>query len=85
MNNKKKIIGVCGARLFNQIPIQFINTLKEEGLPGDYFIIAFSSNSDDEEETDGYKGENQLYELIKYISFSALVILAETLKNKKDY
>lgn len=83
MNNKKKIIGVCGARLFNQIPIQFINTLKEEGLPGDYFIIAFSSNSDDEEETDGYKGENQLYELIKYISFSALVILAETLKNKK--
>ena len=52
MNNKKKIIGVCGARLFNQIPIQFINTLKEEGLPGDYFIIAFSSNSDDEEETD---------------------------------
>ena len=42
MNNKKKIIGVCGARLFNQIPIQFINTLKEEGLPGDYFIIAFS-------------------------------------------
>ena len=44
MNNKKKIIGVCGARLFNQIPIQFINTLKEEGLPGDYFIIAFSSN-----------------------------------------
>lgn len=83
MNNKKKIIGVCGARLFNQIPMQFINTLKEEGLPGNYFIIAFSSNSDDEEETDGYRGENQLYELIKYINFSALVILAETLKNKK--
>lgn len=57
MDSKKKIIGVCGARLFNQIPMQFINTLKKQSEKEGYFIIAFSSNSDDEEETDGYVGK----------------------------
>ena len=83
MDNKKKIIGVCGARLFNQIPMQFINTLKKQSEKEGYFIIAFSSNSDDEEETDGYVGESQLYELAKYVNLSAIIVMSETLKNMK--
>lgn len=83
MDNKKKIIGVCGARLFNQIPMQFINTLKKQSEKEGYFIIAFSSNSDDAEETDGYVGESQLYELAKYVNLSAIIVMSETLKNRK--
>lgn len=83
MNNKRKIIGVCGARIFNEIPMQFINTLREQSVSEGYFTIAFSSDADDEEETEEYMGESQLYELTKYIDFSALIILSETLKNKK--
>ncbi len=81
MDNKKKIIGVCGARLFNQIPMQFINTLKKQSEKEGYFIIAFSSNSDDEEETDGYVGESQLYELAKYIDENKLSVDIEKVFN----
>ncbi len=85
----RKIIGVCGSRIFNQIPMSFINLLRKESIESDYYTIAFSSNTDMEEDfrTDvddkdrDVSGESQLFDLVKYIDFSGLVILTETIKN----
>lgn len=80
MSHKRKIIGVCGTQIFNQIPMQFINTLRDLCVDKDYYIIAFSSNSYYEGEKDSI-GEEQLFELLKYVDFSGLIILTETMKN----
>ncbi|RKI43538.1 GGDEF domain-containing protein [bacterium D16-51] len=86
---ERKTIGVCGSRIFNQIPMSFINLLRKESIEYDYYTIAFSSNTDMEEDfrTDvddkdrDVSGESQLFDLVKYIDFSGLVILTETIKN----
>lgn len=83
MNREKKIIGVCGTRIFNQISMQFINVLRKLGLDCDYYTIAFSSYSYFDEDSDDSAGEAQLFDLTKYINFSGLVILTETIKNPK--
>ncbi len=72
---KKKAIGVCGSRLFNQIPMSFINTLREAAAPQGYHIVAFSGTIDMEM----MSGEEQLFELTQYVDCSALIILTETL------
>lgn len=71
----KKVIGVCGSRLFNQIPMSFINTLREAAAPQGYHIVAFSGTIDMEM----MSGEEQLFELTQYVDCSALIILTETL------
>lgn len=89
MNQERKVIGVCGSRIFNQIPMSFINLLRKAGIENDYYTIAFSSNtdlsednsSDSGKEIKNAQGEAQLFELPRYIDFSALVILTETLQN----
>lgn len=89
MNQERKIIGVCGSRIFNQIPMSFINILRKAGVENDYYTIAFSSNTDSEEdfcidsdtEIENMPGEAQLFELTRYINFSGLIILTETLQN----
>lgn len=83
MDREKKVIGVCGTRIFNQIPMQFINVLRKIGLDCDYYTIAFSSYSYFDEDSDDSIGESQLFELARYINFSGLVILTETIKNPK--
>lgn len=80
---KEKLIGVCGAQIFNQIPMQFINTLREEGMKRGYQVVAFSSYSNGILDSEDTLGEEQLYDLIEYIDFKGLVILTETLKNHK--
>lgn len=83
MSQTRKVIGVCGSRIFNQIPMQFINILRKAGVEKDYYTIAFSSNTYSSEESDETIGEEQLFDLTKYIDFSGLIILTETLKNPK--
>ena len=83
MNQERKVIGVCGSRIFNQIPMQFINALRKAGTRNDYYIIAFSSYAYSGEESDETIGEEQLFELTKFIDFSGLIILSETLKNPR--
>lgn len=81
MVQKRKVIGVCGSRIFNQIPMQFINILREKGVEENYCTIAFSAytySGEDDEET---IGEEQLFQLTKFVDFSGLIILTETLKN----
>ncbi len=89
MNQERKVIGVCGSRIFNQIPMSFINLLRKAGIENDYYTIAFSSNTDLSEdipldsskESKNVQGEAQLFELPRFIDFSGLVILTETLQN----
>lgn len=89
MNRERKIIGVCGSRIFNQIPMSFINLLRKVGIENDFYTIAFSSNTDLSEDNSSEsgkeirntQGEAQLFELPRYIDFSGLVILTETLQN----
>lgn len=82
MKKEKKLIGVCGTRIFDQNALRFISELREYGNKLGYYIIAFSSNSDSLEDTDDILGEYQLFELNKYLDLSSLVILAETIKNQ---
>lgn len=87
MSQERKIIGVCGSRIFNQIPMSFINILRKVGMENDYYTIAFSSNADSIEEVnpgsgmENIRGEAQLFELTQYIDFSGLIILTETIQN----
>lgn len=79
---KKKIIGVCGARLYEQNAIRFISDLKTIGLERGYRTIAFSTGTDSVIDNDDVLGEFQLLELCKHIDLCCLIILTETLKNK---
>lgn len=82
MTQKRKVIGVCGSQIFNRIPMQFINTLRNVCVDKGYYIMAFSSNTYYEKEKDSV-GEEQLFELLKFIDFSGLVILTETMENQR--
>lgn len=80
---KRKAIGVFGGRIFNQIPMQFINILRKAGVEKDYYIIAFSSDLYAEAYDDGVKGEENLFDLAQNIDVSALIILTETLNHSR--
>lgn len=82
MNGNRKIIGVCGARIFDQNAMKFIEELRRMGREEDYFTIAFSSTIGDVHDTDEILAEHQLFELTRYVDFSSLIILTETLKNQ---
>lgn len=83
MENKKKLIGICGTRVFDQIPMQFINTFREISLKYDFYPVAFNAYSYFNEDDDDSIGELQLFELIKYVDLSGLIVLTETIKTPK--
>lgn len=76
---RRKVIGVCGSRLFNQIPMSFINRLRAAASPEGYHVIAFSANIGVESVGEVNSGEEQLFELARDMELSALIILTETL------
>ncbi len=87
MKQGTKMIGICGAYLFNQQPIQFIQALRKESQKYNYCIATFCCNadnynysnySDNSEDT----CNEQLIELIRHVRFRAMVIFTETIKNK---
>lgn len=82
MKENKKLIGVCGTRIFDQNALRFISELREYGSKSGYYVIAFSANNDSIEDTEDILGEYQLFDLNKYLNLSSLVILAETIKNQ---
>lgn len=83
MKEDKKFIGVCGARIFDQNAMWFLDALKKMGAKRGYYTIAFSANSSSFEDTDEAFGERHLFELSRHVNFSSLVILTETLKNPR--
>lgn len=80
---KRKIIGICGARIFTENTMNIINGIRNVSKAYGYLPVVFSAISDTEEENDTARGERELFELVRYIDVSALVILAEseTIKN----
>lgn len=82
MKEEKKLIGICGTRLFNQNALRFISEFRDYGNSLGYYVVAFSANNDSLEDTEDILGEYQLFELCKYLNFSGLIILAETIKNE---
>lgn len=81
MRNKSKVIGFCGSYLFNQLPIQFIKQLRQQGLQYGYHLIALSCGSDSAKDTDETIGDQYLIDLIRYIPLTGMVVLSETIKN----
>lgn len=82
MKKEKKLIGICGTRIFDQNALRFISELRDYGNKMGYYIITFSANSDSLEDNDDILGEYQLFHLTRYLNFSSLIILAETIKNQ---
>ena len=82
MDTAKKLIGICGVRLYERNVMPFIQVLKGESEKKGYRIISFSGSSDSLENTEEITGQYQLVELIRQVDISALVILSETIKNE---
>lgn len=82
MKKEKKLIGICGTRIFDQNALRFISELRDYGNSLGYYVVAFSANNDSLEDTDDILGEYQLFELSKYLNLRSLIILAETIKNQ---
>ena len=85
MRKKRKIIGVYGPHLFNQLPMQFMKELRTEGLKHGYCITALSCTSGSGEQYDDIDENAQLAELVKYIPLSGMVILDETLNTSSTF
>lgn len=82
MKEEKRLIGIFGTRIFDQNALRFISEIRDYGNKLGYYVITFSANTDSLEDTDDILGEYQLFELSKYLNFSSLIILAETIKNQ---
>lgn len=80
MHKETKIIGIFGANLFNQQPLQFIQELKKACENSGYCITALCSSSNSVERYSDNIGDTQLIELIRYIPFAGIVLFTETIK-----
>lgn len=74
---KRKLIGICGTRIFTENTMNTINSIRNVSAAYGYLPVIFSAISYSEEEDDTSRGERELFELIRYVGISALVILAE--------
>ena len=81
MFQTNKIIGLCGSHLFNQLPMQFIQALRSEGLKHGYSIIALSCGTSTVEDTEETICDKELVNLIQHIPLSGIVILTATIQN----
>lgn len=81
-SHQKKMIGVCGACLFNQQPIQFIQQLHQECKKQGYRIAALSFASDIYDNADAF-GNLDFVKLIKHLPLCGMIILTETISNKQ--
>lgn len=82
MKKVRKVIGVCGARLFEENAMMFLEELRKAGQKQGYFPVAFSAYSDYGDEDEAL-GERQLFALCQYANLCSLIILTETLKHRK--
>lgn len=82
MDTTKRLIGICGVRIFEQNVMPFIQVLKKEAEKKGFQLISFIGSSDNQEETDEIIGQYQLIQLMDYVDICALVILTETIRNE---
>ncbi len=82
MSKAKKLIGICGVRIYEQNVMPFVQVLKRESKKKGIHLISFCSSSDSLENTDETIGQYQLVELMRNVDMCALIILTETIKNE---
>lgn len=82
MNREKKLIGLCGGRLYEQNVMPFMQVLKRESEKRGFHLIIFSGSTYSQENTEEIIGQYQLVELIRYVDISALVIISENIRNE---
>lgn len=83
MDKTRKLIGVCGVRIFEQNVMPFVQVLKQESEKRDFHLVCFSGSTYSRDETDEVIGQYQLVDLMRQVDICALVILAETIRNEK--
>ncbi|MCR5202915.1 MAG: GGDEF domain-containing protein [Lachnospiraceae bacterium] len=59
-----------------------MNAIIEVGKKNNIFTVAFSSDSDSEEDNEEVKGDLKLFDLIRHANIQGLVIFGESIKNK---
>lgn len=82
MNKTNKLIGVCGAQLFEHNAISFLTALKKACIDTGYTTIALSASIYSADDNDDSFAAERLLDLCRYIALDCLIILTETLKNK---
>ncbi|MCR5586427.1 MAG: GGDEF domain-containing protein [Lachnospiraceae bacterium] len=80
MKTPRKVICVCGVRLFEERIHQLIEELKKEAKKHGYFIMVVSANSDSLTDADSVSGDMQFFDFLEELEMSALLVLAESLK-----
>ncbi len=81
MDNPTKLIGVCGANLFEQNSIQFLSALREIACKKNYTTIAFSMSIESSDDSVSPIADLELLELCKYIDLECIILLIEPLMN----
>lgn len=85
MDGTKKLIGICGVRIYEQNVMPFIQVLKRESEEKGFRLISFCGSTDSRKDTEEITGQYQLVELIRHVDICALVILTETIKNESTF
>lgn len=78
---KKKLIGVCGAWLYEQNSVNFMKKLQQVGEKYGFFEVSFMFSSDSLVTNDEIMGGLKLVDLINSMDLDAIVIIAEELRN----
>lgn len=82
MGIRKKLIGICGVRIYEQNIMPFMQMVKKESEKNGFNLISFSFCSNSQEDTEEIIGQYELVELIHHLDICALFILTETIKNE---
>ncbi|MCR5202286.1 MAG: GGDEF domain-containing protein [Lachnospiraceae bacterium] len=82
MGNKKDIIGVFGAWLYEQNSIGLLQALQEKAKENNCYVVGFNFSTDSSITQDEVVAGVRLVELSSFCNLSALVILTENLKNE---
>lgn len=80
----RKVIGICGGRIFNDNILRFVNELQKIAVRNNYLTVAFSASTDGGQGREEAEKEGKLFELLRYVDMAALVLLAspESLSNE---
>lgn len=81
MNEKHKLIGVCGAQLFEHNAINFLSALKRASIDAGYTTIALSASIYSAEDNDDSYAAERMLDMFQHIALDCIIILTETLKN----
>ncbi len=80
MKNTTQYIALFGSRIFEQVPLQFINEFREAALQRGYKLLIFTTYAETPENNEGFWGEYQIIHLIEYFQVQAFVLLTDTIR-----